>query len=54
MFDDEKVIDERRLTAMKIGIISLEKDNLKTNERTNEEMVDTIRKIIVSEIKKNY
>jgi hypothetical protein len=39
---------------MKVNILKLEQDNLKTREKTNEEMVEAIRKIISDEVKKNY
>lgn len=49
-----KILDEKRLNNMKLNIIKLEKENLTTREKTNEEMVETIRKIISNEINKNY
>ncbi|WP_411835139.1 hypothetical protein [Peribacillus frigoritolerans] len=47
-------IDEKKLNQMKLGIILAERKNLKTREKSNDEMVETIRKIIENEIKKNY
>ncbi|MFE0507028.1 hypothetical protein ACWF7H_19220 [Peribacillus butanolivorans] len=47
-------IDEKKLNQMKLGIILVERKNLKTREKSNDEMVETIRKIIENEIKKNY
>ncbi len=50
----EVIIDEKKLNQMKLGIILVERKNLKTREKSNDEMVETIRKIIENEIKKNY
>ena len=47
MIDNEiNILDEKKLNIMKIYILKLEQDNLKTREKTNDEMVETIRKII--------
>lgn len=55
MFDSEKkTLDQKRLNSMKVNILRLEQENLKTREKTNDEMVEAIRKIISDEIKKNY
>lgn len=51
---ENKILDEKRLNSMKVNILRLEQENLKTREKTNDEMVETIRKIISDEIKKNY
>lgn len=51
---ENKIFDEKRLNSMKVNILRLEQENLKTREKTNDEMVETIRKIISDEIKKNY
>lgn len=45
---------EKRLNAMKYKILKVEQENLKTREKTTEQMVETIRRIITDEIKKNY
>ncbi len=50
----EIVLDEKKLNHMKLSILRVERENLKTKERTNEEMVEAIRKIIVDEVNKNY
>lgn len=47
-------LDENKLNSMKVRIMKLEIDNLKTRERTNENMVDSIRKIIMDEAKKIF
>lgn len=44
----------KRLNAMKYKILLLEKQNLKTRERTKDQMIEMIRKIIIAEAKKNY
>ena len=55
MIDNEiNILDEKKLNIMKIYILKLEHDNLKTREKTNDEMVETIRKIISDEINKKY
>ena len=55
MIDNEiNILDEKKLNIMKIYILKLEQDNLKTREKTNDEMVETIRKIISDEINKKY
>ena len=51
---NEQDVQEKRLNAMKYKILKAEQENLKTREKTNEQMVDTIRRIIVDEAKKNY
>ena len=48
------VLDEKKLNMMKFNIIILERDNVKNREKTQEEMVESIRKIIALELKKNY
>ncbi len=45
---------EKKLNAMKVKILKAERENLKTREKTNEQMVDLIRSIIKNESKKNY
>ena len=51
---ENKTLDEKRLNSMKVNILRLEQENLKTRDKTTEEMVEAIRKIISDEIKKNY
>lgn len=51
---ENKLLDEKHLNAMKVNILELEKENLKTRDKTNDEMVETIRKIISDELRKNY
>lgn len=42
-------IDNSKLNAMKRLVIKVEKENLKTNENTSQDMVKTVRKIIEKE-----
>ena len=51
---ENKLLNEKHLTAMKVNVLELEKENLKTRDKTNDEMVESIRKIISDELKKNY
>ena len=50
---DERTIQEKRLNAMKYKI-KAEQENLKTREKTTDQMVETLRRIITDEAKKNY
>lgn len=45
---------EKKLKAMKVKILKAERENLKTREKTNDQMVELIRRIIKDESKKNY
>ena len=51
---NEQEIQERRLNAMKYKILKAEQENLKTREKNTDQMVETIRRIIMDEAKKNY
>ena len=51
---NEQDVQEKRLNAMKYKILRAEQENLKTREKTNEQMVETIRRIIMDEAKKTY
>ena len=42
-------IDNSKLNAMKRLVIKFEKENLKTNENTSQDMVKIVRKIIEKE-----
>lgn len=53
MFNEQDV-QEKRLNAMKYKILKAEQENLKTREKTTDQMVETIRRIIMDEAKKNY
>lgn len=47
-------IDNRKLNTIKVKILKFEQENLRTREKTNDEMIETIKKIITDEINKNY
>ena len=51
---DERTIQEKRLNAMKYKMLKAEQENLKTREKTTDQMVETLRRIITDEAKKNY
>ncbi len=45
---------EKKLNTMKVKILKAERQNLKTREKTNDQMVELIRRIIKDESRKNY
>ena len=51
---NEQDVREKRLNAMKFKILKAEQENLKTREKTTGQMVETIRRIINDEAKKNH
>ncbi len=51
---NEQNVQEKRLNAMKYKILKAEQENLKTREKSTDQMVETIRRIIMDEAKKNY
>lgn len=51
---NENGIDPKKLNAMKIKILKAEQDNLRTKDKTTDEMVEHIRRIITSEAKKGF
>ena len=51
---NEQDVQEKRLNAMKYKILKAEQEILKTREMTTDQMVETIRRIIMDEAKKNY
>lgn len=51
---NEKDINEKKLNTMKYKILKAEQENFKTREKTTDQMVETIRRIITDEAKKNY
>ena len=51
---NEQDVQEKRLNAMKYKILKAEQENLKAREKTTDQMVETIRRIIMDEAKKNY
>lgn len=53
-FDNILQLDETKINRLKLHILRLERENLKTREFTNEDMVNKIRKLIEEEVKKCY
>ena len=52
---EETQLDEEILWKIKYDIYKLEEDNLKTKQKTDSGMVDTIRKIIIDALSdKNF
>lgn len=51
---NEQEVQEKRLNAMKYKILRAEQENLKTKQKSTDEMVELIRRIITDEAKKNY
>ena len=47
-------LNQKKLEQMKVEILKVERDNLKTREKTTDAMVDALRRIIVTETKKNF
>lgn len=52
--NEREELNEKKLNAMKIRILMLERENLKTQERTNDQMADKIRGIITEEANKSF
>lgn len=52
--NDESTINESGLNQMKVEILRAEQKNLNTGEKTNEAMVDLIRKTIIRIADKTY
>lgn len=51
---NEQEVQEKRLNAMKYKILRAEQENRKTKQKSTDEMVELIRRIITNEAKKNY
>ena len=51
---NENGIDPKKLNEMKVKILRAEQANLRTREKTTDEMVENIRKIITSVAKKGF
>lgn len=47
-------INTKKLNQMKVEILKLEQNNLKTREKTNDAIIETISRIIINETKKLY
>lgn len=51
--ENKKQLDEQLLNKLKVSIFIQEKNNAKTKKKTDKEMIETIRKIIQTEVDKN-
>ena len=51
--NNKKQLDEQLLNKLKVSIFIQEKNNAKTKKKTDKEMIETIRKIIQTEVDKN-
>ena len=51
--ENKKQLDEQLLNKLKVSIFIQEKNNVKNKKKTDKEMIDTIRKIIQTEVDKN-
>ena len=52
--DQEVVLDEEKLKRMEFKIFVLERNNMVNNEKTNSQMIESIKRIIEEEAKKCY
>lgn len=52
--NNESEIDEKKLNRMKARVLLSEKSNISTNARTDNQMIDLIKQIIIEEAKKCY
>ena len=51
--ENKKQLDGQLLNKLKVSIFIQEKNNVKNKKKTDKEMIDTIRKIIQTEVDKN-
>ena len=51
--DNKKQLDEQLLNKLKVSIFIQEKNKKKKKKKTDKEMIETIRKIIQTEVDKN-
>lgn len=54
MANGEQDLNQKKLEQMKVEILKVERENLKTREKSTDAMVETVRKIIVTETKKSF
>jgi len=54
MANGEQELNQKKLEQMKVDILKMERENLKTREKSTDAMIETIRKIIVTETKKSF
>ncbi|MDR0747169.1 MAG: hypothetical protein LBE89_04670 [Helicobacteraceae bacterium] len=50
----EQDLNPKKLEQMKVEILKAERENLKTREKSTDAMIESLRKIIVTETKKNF
>lgn len=54
-FEDEKLeIDLKKLHRMQTRVLLIERNNILTNALSDNQMIDSIKKIIIEEAKKCY
>ena len=51
---EQGLVNERLLNQMKIAILQAERRNLNTGEKTNDAMVESIKKTIINTADKSY
>jgi len=54
MANGEQELNQKKLEQMKVEILKVERENLKTREKPTDAMIETLRKIIMTETKKNF
>ena len=47
-------IDKKKLDRMKLRVLHVERNNILTNAKTDTQMIDLIKQIIIEEAKKCY
>lgn len=52
--NDKKELDEKKLNMIKLRILSEERKNIKTQDKTPIQMADILRNIITEEVNKSY
>lgn len=52
-YEDKIILDDELLKRLKVSVFTQEKNNVKTKKKTDTEMVEAIRKIIMLEVDKN-
>ena len=54
MMNGEHDLEQKKLEQMKVEILKVERENLKTREKNTDAMIETVRKIIITETKKSF
>jgi hypothetical protein len=54
MANGEQELNQKKLDQMKVEILNAEKENLRTREKSTDAMIEMLKKIIVTETKKNF